>query len=76
MLGLAKELSNHFRNRYIGQTMLVLWEEKTGRYYEGFTDNYIRVFTESNRSIANRILPVELTANHKNGLMGRLVDID
>jgi threonylcarbamoyladenosine tRNA methylthiotransferase MtaB len=76
MLGLAKELSNHFRNRYIGRTMLVLWEGKTGRYYEGFTDNYIRAFTESERNLTNTILPVELTANYRNGLMGRLVDID
>ena len=76
MLQLAKELSNHFRGRYIGQTMLVLWEEKTGRYYEGFTDNYIRAFTESRCNLANTILPVELTANYRNGLMGRLAGID
>jgi threonylcarbamoyladenosine tRNA methylthiotransferase MtaB len=76
MLKLAKELSHKFNHRFIGQTMLVLWEVKNGKYTEGLTDNYIRVFTESNENLSNQILPAKLASIYKNGLMGELAGID
>jgi threonylcarbamoyladenosine tRNA methylthiotransferase MtaB len=76
MLNLAKELSHKFNDRFIGQTMLVLWEGKSGKYTEGLTDNYIRVFTESKKNLSNQILPAKLTSINKNGLVGELVDIN
>ncbi|MFC1978474.1 tRNA (N(6)-L-threonylcarbamoyladenosine(37)-C(2))-methylthiotransferase MtaB [Chloroflexota bacterium] len=72
MLDLAKELSQKFNSRYIGQTMLVLWEGENGKYTEGLTDNYIRVFTASKENLTNRILPAKLASHHKTGLMGGL----
>ncbi|MFC1998039.1 tRNA (N(6)-L-threonylcarbamoyladenosine(37)-C(2))-methylthiotransferase MtaB [Chloroflexota bacterium] len=75
MLDLAKELSYKFNNRFIGQTMLVLWEVENGKYTEGLSDNYIRVFIESKKNLSNQILPAKLTSIYKNGLMGELVDI-
>jgi len=76
MLKLAKKLSHGFNNRFIGQTMLVLWESKTGSHAEGLTDNYIRVFTKNSGNLSNRLLPTKLVSSYKNGLMGELSDID
>ncbi|MFC1905967.1 tRNA (N(6)-L-threonylcarbamoyladenosine(37)-C(2))-methylthiotransferase MtaB [Chloroflexota bacterium] len=74
MLELAAELSQKFNSRYIGQTMLVLWESKNGKYIEGLTDNYIRVFAESKKDLSNQILAAKLTSIRKNGLTGELLD--
>jgi len=76
MLKLASKLSPKFNSRYIGQTMLVLWESKNGKYTEGFSDNYIRVFTGSKTNLSNQILPAKLVSSYKNGLMGELVNSD
>jgi len=76
MLKLAKNLSQDFQNRFIGQTMLVLWESKTGDYTEGLTDNYIRVFTKNSKNLSNQLLPTKLVSSYKNGLWGELVDIN
>ena len=76
MLKLAKDLSQDFRSEFIGQTMLVLWEGKHGRYMEGLTDNYIRVFALTSKNLSNELLPVKLISHYKNGLIGELIDID
>ncbi|MBT3362239.1 MAG: tRNA (N(6)-L-threonylcarbamoyladenosine(37)-C(2))-methylthiotransferase MtaB [Chloroflexi bacterium] len=74
MLELAKELSYNFRNKFIGQTMLVLWESVNGTYTEGFTDNYIKIYTKSLTNITNQIQEAKLTKHYKNGLIGELVN--
>jgi threonylcarbamoyladenosine tRNA methylthiotransferase MtaB len=72
MLKLAEKLSQDYKNRFIGQTMLVLWESKTGRFMEGLTDNYIRVFAPASKNLSNELLPAKLVSNYKSGLMGEL----
>lgn len=34
-----------FRNRHLGRTVWVVWEERKRGWWTGLTDNYIRVFT-------------------------------
>ena len=72
MLKLAEKLSQDYKNRFIGQTMLVLWESKTGRFMEGLTDNYIRVFAPATKNLSNELLPAKLVSSYKSGLMGEL----
>jgi len=76
MLQLAEELSHNYNNRFIGQTMLVLWESKNGRFMEGLTDNYIRVFASTSKNLTNELLSTKLVSIYKNGLIGEWVAID
>jgi threonylcarbamoyladenosine tRNA methylthiotransferase MtaB len=68
---LSDELSQRWRNRFVGEVRPVLWEhtdEIAGgdftrdRVWSGLTDNYIRVYANSGEDLHNRITPVRLTA--------------
>jgi threonylcarbamoyladenosine tRNA methylthiotransferase MtaB len=61
MLALAEESAGHFRQRFSGRAMTVLWEQRIadGRW-SGVTQNYIRTYVESEEDLANRLLPVTL----------------
>jgi len=59
--------------------MPVLWEKETNfrsGIYSGLTDNYIRVFTQSEKSLTNKIAPVKLEGFYHQGMWGELVSED
>jgi threonylcarbamoyladenosine tRNA methylthiotransferase MtaB len=61
---LSDELSRAWRNNFIGQVRPVLWEGwecETGKI-SGLTDNYIRVYTTTEKDLSNQITSVKLTA--------------
>jgi len=61
MLALAKESAQSFSQQFIGKTMPVLWEKRSGDdLWSGHTDNYIKVYTRSNKDLTNKLLPVKL----------------
>ncbi len=66
--GVADDLSNKFRSRFIGQSRAVLWERALDRgrqdnqVWSGLTDNYIRVRTLAESDLSNRIMQSRLTA--------------
>ncbi len=60
MLALARASVRNFRRRFLGKTMMVLWEKETCGVWSGLTDNYIRVFTKSDKDLTNKLLPVKL----------------
>jgi len=65
MLELAARSAEEFGGRFTGQTRYVLWENKVkpgSDVYAGFTDNYIRTYTESGGDLANSISRVKLLA--------------
>lgn len=65
MLGLATRSVEQFSNRFIGQTMPVLWENEVkpgSRVFPGLTGNYLRVYTQSEYDIANTISTACLVA--------------
>ena len=72
MLELARRGAQRFKARFLGQTMLVLWERKTKEgWWSGLTDNYLRVFTRSNEPLTNRLLPTKLVAEQR--LLGEII---
>jgi threonylcarbamoyladenosine tRNA methylthiotransferase MtaB len=76
MLELAQQCWHSFCEQFLGQTMWVLWEKETDSgsgVYSGLTDNYIRVFTRSQKSLTNKMAPVKLVGFHNQGLWGELV---
>lgn len=73
MLELARATSLRFRERFLGQRMMVLWEkEAEGRAWSGLTDNYIRVFAKSSEELRNRLVEARLMGCHSQGLWGEL----
>ena len=79
MLELAQRSRHSFCQQFLGQTMYVLWEKETSlgsSIYSGLTDNYIRVFTRSQKPLSNKIAPVELVEFHHQGMWGELVNED
>jgi len=57
---LAEECTENYSQRFLGKTMPVLWEKQTGGIWSGLTDNYIKVYSKSDRDLANKLIPVKL----------------
>ena len=73
---IARERKFAFESKFLNTKMDVLFEymiDEQGSVYEGHTDNYIRVFAESEQDIKGMILPVELKAVKEDYVEGKLV---
>jgi len=68
ILALAERGSNSFIERFSGQVVKVLWEQKKGGYFSGLTGNYIRVYSKSDKDLANRITEVTLGEVFRGGV--------
>ncbi|GAI51295.1 unnamed protein product, partial [marine sediment metagenome] len=56
--------------QFLGQVMPVLWEKETSLdsgIYSGLTDNYIRIFTQSQEILTNTIRSTKLVRFHNQG---------
>ncbi len=60
MLALGKACLRDFGRRFLGKTVMVLWEKETCGVWSGLTDNYIRAYTKSDEDLTNQLLPVRL----------------
>jgi threonylcarbamoyladenosine tRNA methylthiotransferase MtaB len=77
MLELSRSSRRHFCEQFLGQIMPVLWEKETSPgsgIYSGLIDNYIRVFTHSEKPLSNEITPVKLVEFHNQGIWGEVMD--
>ena len=75
MLELAQESVEKFRERFLGQNTVVLWEKEVAQgsgIYSGLSDNYIRVFTQSDQPLTSQLLAVRLVGLHGRGLWGEV----
>ena len=70
-LALAEESARSFQERFLGRTMPVLWEQKSGDVWSGYTGNYIRVYIKSHEDLTNQLMPVKLESVYKDGVWGR-----
>ncbi|MGB2827864.1 MAG: tRNA (N(6)-L-threonylcarbamoyladenosine(37)-C(2))-methylthiotransferase MtaB [Dehalococcoidales bacterium] len=70
-LALAEESARSFQERFLGRTMPVLWEQKSGDVWSGYTGNYIRVYIKSHEDLTNQLMPVKLDSIWKDGVWGR-----
>jgi threonylcarbamoyladenosine tRNA methylthiotransferase MtaB len=76
MLELSWISKRNFEEQFLGQTMPVLWEKEANLgegTYSGLTDNYIRVFTRSEKPLTNKLLPAKLMEFYDQGVWGELV---
>jgi len=73
MLALAKESTKTFRQQFLGKTMMVLWEKQSGDgLWSGLTDNYVKLYTRSNKDLTNQLLPIRLVEITADGVWGEV----
>lgn len=78
--GLLTEMGERYRQRFIGQTLPVLWEsasERTenGWRMEGLTSNYIRVTAFAPEPRWNQVDTVRLTSLNAEGMDGEIYNL-
>jgi threonylcarbamoyladenosine tRNA methylthiotransferase MtaB len=71
------EAERTYQQRFIGQTLTVLWESAVGLGAQGWelsglTDNYLRVTAPAGRDLLNHLTPVRLIRLGEDGLIGEL----
>ena len=63
-----------FYKKNLFTTKKVLFENVTDQQYvTGFSDNYIRVFTDGDSSMINKVFNVELLEVHDNRIFGKII---
>ena len=71
-----KQLATRYQKKFLGRNFQVLWEKFTptpaGWQLVGFSDNYLRISTLSERNLYNQISTVRLERCDSKGLVGVL----
>lgn len=70
---LARESSHNFCRHFKGRIMGVLWEKHNHNLWVGYSDNYIRVYTESNEDLTNELLTVKIIGTKDDGLLAEVM---
>ncbi len=78
IIALGKELSLQFHQKYVGQSLNVLWEtavgaDENGLRWTGYTDNYIRVTAHGPADLFNTVTRVEIEGAKEDGVYGRVL---
>jgi threonylcarbamoyladenosine tRNA methylthiotransferase MtaB len=75
MRELGTQLASGFREQFVGREMTVLWEQRRrDGLWSGLTDNYLRVTTDSDLDLLNRLVPARLVAAQDGSLVGELLE--
>ncbi|NOQ17975.1 MAG: radical SAM protein, partial [Dehalococcoidales bacterium] len=74
MLALAQESAWSFRRRFLGRTLTVLFEQRSGGAWSGLTANYVKVYAKSSSDLTNRLEPVRLVEIYRDGVWGEIVE--
>ena len=69
-IAVAEEMSKTYREKHIGTTLEVLFEETDGTYFTGHAPNYVKVYMEG-ENLHNEIRTVTVTEVYKDGVLGR-----
>lgn len=73
LLELDEIYEKEFINRHIGRVMKVLFENKSGSKYNGYTTNYLKVELKTNMNVAGRLLDVKLIEAFEDYAKGNLI---
>ena len=74
MAVLTTQSANRFAERFLGQTLPVLWEQETQTgIWSGLTGNYLRVFASSGEALGGQCMPARLEYPCDGGIWGELV---
>ncbi len=67
----AEKMSRAYREKLIGKTQEVLFEEIDGAYFVGHAPNYVKIYAAGER-LHNQIRTVTVTAVYKDGMIGEI----
>jgi threonylcarbamoyladenosine tRNA methylthiotransferase MtaB len=75
---LLADSSQKYQNRFLNQTLFVLWETVTRMdserwHLHGLSDNYLRVHAHARKNLWNQITPVRASSWDEKGLIGHLI---
>ncbi len=70
-MGQRKKIA--FFQNFLGRTLPVLFEQQYEGYWEGFSENYMRIKVRSDRNLKNEILPVKLVDIDGEKIIGELL---
>lgn len=73
MLALAGSSADSFRRSFLGGSVDVLWERMDASgIWEGYSGNYIRIYSSDSNIGTNLMAPVILTGLYRDGLWGQI----
>ena len=73
LLSLSTKNFKEFASKYIGKNMRVLFEEQDSEgYYEGLTDNYIRVKVKSEENLRDKFIDVTIKSAENDYCIGAI----
>jgi len=70
-MGRRKKIA--FYQNFLGRTLPVLFEQQYEGYWEGFSENYMRIKVRSEQNLKNEILPVKLIEIDGEKIIGELL---
>ena len=65
-------LRQAYRDRFLGSTLSVVWEEEVDGLWRGLTDNYLRVYVKSGTISAGAMSTARLCKPYRDGVLGEL----
>ena len=71
-IAVAEQMSIAYRQKLIGSTHAVLFEEVDGEYFTGHAPNYVKIYAKG-ENLHNEIRTVEVTEVYKDGVIGQLL---
>ncbi|MCT4594601.1 MAG: tRNA (N(6)-L-threonylcarbamoyladenosine(37)-C(2))-methylthiotransferase MtaB [Anaeromicrobium sp.] len=77
LISIVEKLTKEYNNKFIGQNKHVLFETKSAEeegYYEGLTENYIKVLCKSNEDISGKVLNTKLEKIHNEIVFGSILN--
>ena len=72
-IAVAEEMSRSYREKWIGRSLEVLFEEKDGDFYTGHAPNYVKVYAMG-ENLHNKIRTVTVMGIFQDGVMGELAE--
>jgi len=72
LLAKAPALRHAYRERFLGSTLDVVWEEEAEGLWRGCTDNYLRVYVKSDTITAGTVAAVRLLDAYRDGVVGEI----
>ena len=72
-IAVAQEMNQNYRQRLIGTTQAVLFEERQLGFYTGHAPNYVRVYA-AGEELHNQIRNVKITGLYEDGVFGLICE--
>ncbi len=71
-IALAEEMERSFREKLVGTTQQVLFEEETDGLFTGHAPNYVKIYAKGEK-LHNEVRTVTVTGLYKDGVLGSLL---